>query len=677
MWLKKAPHHTGRSVKKKNMHRLALVAIISLLFFTSLCVFSLLGQQPLALAVGAHSSNLHGSSSSSSTSPSTPSMDCVNLANVEDAQCFGGNGLNGGTPIGKPVGVADADYNYLDGDPTCKWSDDASSIQNFYKKYSGSSQSFGVPQVPPNEPVNEDTCHGNSACYSDNSSGQDGQTIADHIGGDDVSCYNSKCFQTPDKWPDNVCGKGVPYERFACADTGVSMDVPDAFQGKSGNTEVYYNPSAYNPPAIIEIEWGNDHSTPNTVDGLKVKLDNHHGPTCSGGVWYCPGDDPVIIDLSSSEDKTLQPMFWVMCGSKGAKGKAARGCTANTDLLKEDWLSGDRGNAPDSGNLVFTPLSETVDSDNVRKLFGSMEAIAYALIVPVCVLIGYQLFLASWNGRMISLQDTIPRVLFSVVAIGLSYELVTMLIALFDVIDVAIVNMHVALPYPRGVLLGNTFSYGGGVRGRASDPATDIDLASYRDIVIPTNRWGCVVEDFVHLLSAKLAGDIVSFVPVFGGITQFAIGIADAIYLFEHLPEFAEFLFSVNLCAQLFVRIIMINYYILMAPVAFGCWGLPAGIGERVVGQWAKGFFSLLFVQTVQLFVLTTLPLIAPEFPNLPSPYPLLNVVLQQVPSVVVLAVVIQIPKMMGGGMGRVMAQAGTVASGAVAAVGAAAYQIV
>jgi hypothetical protein len=726
MRLKKAPHHAGRSVKKKNMHRLNLVAVIALLFLTSLCAFSLLGRLPLASAVGSHPSTLHGSSNPSSSSssecavpspvcsdtpslPSTPSIDCVNFANVDDAECFGGSGLDYGTPVGTPTSVGPADYNFLDGDPTCSWSIPDSAIQTFFQSKPGASFG-GLTQASANETVGEDTCHGNSTCYSDNEAGNDGNngTIHDHIGGDDITCYNSTCFNPPAQWPPNTCGHGVPYERFACEPTGVSM-TPTGLNQKDP-TDVYFNPSAYKPTAMIEVGWGNTHNPPSNAANSLTQLDNHHGPTCIGGKWTCPGDDPVIIDLmngdiisnngdtsnsgitsnpgtnstkKSEDDVSVgYPKFWVMCGSKGAKGKAVQSCTMDPMVLKEDWLSGDKGVAPNSGNLVFTPLSETVNQENVKKLFGSMQAIGYVLLVPVCVLIGYQLFWAAFNGRVTSVQETIPRVLFSVVAIGLSYELVTMLIALFDLIDIAIVNMHVALPYPKGVLLSNVFSWGSGVGSGEHaktplDPTIDVDPLSFRAIVIPTVRWGCVVKDFEHLLLMKLISDIVSFVPIVGAAAQFGMGISDAIYLFQHLPEFADFLLSINLCTQLFVRIIMINYYVLMAPVAFGCWGLPAGIGERVVNQWAKGFLSLLFVQTVQLFVLTTLPLIAPEFPNLPSPFPLLDLVLQQLPSVIVLAVIVQIPKMMGGGMTKVMAQAGTVASGAVTAVGAAAYQLV
>ena len=97
-----------------------------------------------------------------------------------------------------------------------------------------------------------------------------------------------------------------------------------------------------------------------------------------------------------------------------------------------------------------------------------------------------------------------------------------------------------------------------------------------------------------------------------------------------------------------------------------------------MVSQWFKGFCSLLFVQGVQLFILTTLPLVVPSFPDLPSDkFGVVNIFFAQLPRIIVLMAVVQAPKMVGTGATKAIAQAGKVAGGAVVAVGAAAYQIV
>lgn len=720
MRLKKASNHAGRSVKQKNMRRSTFVAVIPLLFFTSLCVFSLLGRQPLASAVGAHHLAFHDSGSSSSKSLYTgPTVDCTDISNATNAQCFSGGNVIPATPPANSLVVnidhtsGSKDNQYLDGDPTCSPVPNpndpndptAQEIKKFYDNYKNSDTegvSFGVPQDPPVVLVNENTCTSDSTCYSDDGSGQDSNSLFHgYAGGDNITCYNSKCSSlssddsSQSSSDASMCGTGQPYDRFACAATGATVElygIDSHSSSGNGNYDVYYNSTAYDPPAIIEIP--TVHGKTDifaTKDNLHAVLDSRHDPSCGdGGDWSCPGDDPVIIDqvdvgykdpaLESTQPglnseypyknlQDIQPSYWVMCGNSGAEGKpptVVGACTDDEGLLQQDWLSGDMGAGPGSGHLVFTALNDTINEKYVKILFGDMLVIAYALILPVCALIGYQLFIASWSGRTAGIQDTVPRVLIGVLAIAVSYQLVTMLIEVFDILDWGVVQLHVTLGYPAGTIAGGVFTY-----------ARDNDHFSYRGIVIPVNRWGCTIDDFVGILKQKLISDVSSFIPFIGGVLQFALGIKDAIELFERLAEFLQFLLSVNLCVQLFIRIIMINYYILMAPVAFGCWGLPAGVGEKVVGQWAKGFLSILFIQTVQLFVLTTLPLLAPLYPaGLSTNFHLINEIFRELPSVIVLAVVVQVPKLMGGA-GKVMAQAGTVASGAVAAVGAAAYQMV
>jgi len=132
------------------------------------------------------------------------------------------------------------------------------------------------------------------------------------------------------------------------------------------------------------------------------------------------------------------------------------------------------------------------------------------------------------------------------------------------------------------------------------------------------------------------------------------------------------------LCTQVFMRVLLLNYYILTGPIAFGCWGLPQGVVQKVVSSWTKGFVSLLFAQTAQVFVLATFPLILPPFPYFPSDrFGILDVLLQALPRILVLTATIKVPTVMGTGATKAIAQAGTVVGGAVAAAGAAAMQAV
>jgi hypothetical protein len=204
------------------------------------------------------------------------------------------------------------------------------------------------------------------------------------------------------------------------------------------------------------------------------------------------------------------------------------------------------------------------------------------------------------------------------------------------------------------------------------------DPLSFRGIVMPVSRWGCVMNQFMEILVQKIVTQFLGFIPFVGGVLKLAKGISDAVRALKDIGEFCTLLLSINFAVQVFVRVALVNYYILTAPLAFGCWGLPGGLGQRVVGQWFRGFCSILFTQGVQLFVLTTLPLLLPDLPHLPTDsFGILNIVLKQLPRVIILMAVIKVPNMMGTQATKAIAQAGAVGSGAVVAVGAAAYSIV
>jgi hypothetical protein len=144
--------------------------------------------------------------------------------------------------------------------------------------------------------------------------------------------------------------------------------------------------------------------------------------------------------------------------------------------------------------------------------------------------------------------------------------------------------------------------------------------------------------------------------------------------LIERVGQMILTMLSMLLWLQVFVRILFLNYYILLAPVAFGCWALPGGVGQNVVRLWCKGFLTVLFVQVVQLFILTTLPLLLPALPRIPSNNAdFMQGFLVEFPPILTLGVTLMAPRLVGVSMDKALSNAGLMAGGAVAAVGTAA----
>jgi hypothetical protein len=82
----------------------------------------------------------------------------------------------------------------------------------------------------------------------------------------------------------------------------------------------------------------------------------------------------------------------------------------------------------------------------------------------------------------------------------------------------------------------------------------------------------------------------------------------------------------------------------------------------------------VLFVQVVQLFILTTLPLLLPALPQIPSNNAdFMQGFLVEFPPILTLGVTLMAPRLVGVSMDKALNNAGLMAGGAVAAVGTAA----
>lgn len=381
--------------------------------------------------------------------------------------------------------------------------------------------------------------------------------------------------------------------------------------------------------------------------GGGVAMENKDIPECSG-----KRADQLIFDCSDN-----------------ANGNP------NVSAIKQDWLSGDptqiNETGPRYGHIARTYAADTYSQANVQTLLSYSQMIGFILITPSIILIGYQLLLAATAIiRYASAMEAISRVLWGSLAILASYQIVQMLIGLENTAADALVALHNTLQYPTITI--NSIHATFGLPGD--------EVTSYRGIVMPMNRWGCAANDFIAILGVKLLIDIATMVPFVGGFLGIAGKITSISLLLHSIGEFTLLILSISFWAQTLLRIVLINYYIVIAPLAFGCWGLPGGIGQAVVKKWAKGFLSVLVLQIVQLFILTVVPLILPS--NL-SGMPLdklgiFQALLMDFPRIFVLLAALKGPKILTGESPLTsIAQASMVAGSTIGAAGAAMWNIV
>jgi hypothetical protein len=502
--------------------------------------------------------------------------------------------------------------------------------------------------------------------------------------------------------PTNICPDGTPTdENGKCKPSQFDADKCVGNSNTNGPLSDPCNP------------WGMDSSDPDSTNAAEWEALTpsdqsciYHGPT--GASSYIPNSNLDIRTASTyngSYNSISSGISTTQSCVDNSSGNSFP-CAQTENDVEKDWLSGDWDtgayNQPLTGHLERTYPQDTLEQGNVSTLYPYMLGLGLLLLSPSIIFVGYQLLLSASSFRYAEAISALSRVFLAAAAIFACYSLLSLLISFSNSVDGGIVDLHDLVPYPTpqaitsptgtgpSYYIGYTLAFGDNT-ANASDgtqEATDGTILGnsgterdfYRGIVVPINRWGCAANDFVSIVSERFWNDFfASFIPFFSNFATMAGKITSAIAVVHHLGEFIQTILSIGLAAQVAFRLIMINFYILTGPLACGCWGLPGGTGQKIVVQWLKGFCSLLFVQGAQLFVLTVTPLIFPDLSQIHLPVDstgLLTSIFAQLPSIIVLLITLSVPRIMGTSATRALSAAGTMASGAVAAAGAAIYSL-
>ncbi len=343
----------------------------------------------------------------------------------------------------------------------------------------------------------------------------------------------------------------------------------------------------------------------------------------------------------------------------GLSGNSPETQTITSALVATDGITG--------GRFEHTFAADTYGLASVQAVFSYMLCLAFTLVAPMIILIGYHIMLAASSFRHAGVLEGLSRVLLGAVAVGVSFQLVIMLITFANAVSGAIVGLH--------GMLGYAAAQTNGMRAAYSLAGVDEPFTSYRGLVMPMSRWGCALNDSIGILGNRFFKDQVGvWLPVIGNLAPLSTTVTNGAELVSRLTECARLILSVMLWQQVVIRIGILNCYILTCPLAFACWALPGGLGQHVLRHWTKGFLAVLSIQVVQLFLMTMLPLILPSFPALAGDHlGIMRILLTQLPPLLVLWLTVRAPKLVGISATRAIGMTGVMAGGIVGAVGAAA----
>jgi hypothetical protein len=236
--------------------------------------------------------------------------------------------------------------------------------------------------------------------------------------------------------------------------------------------------------------------------------------------------------------------------------------TAGTPAA-DDWLLGST-----NGLLVSTSAANTYLATSVQTFWKVAFGLAMALLALPVILAGYQLLLGVSGTKHAEAVALLSRILVVACAAGISYFIISALVTLESGLLTA---LSTAFPKP-------------------STPLT-----------MPSLHWSDCTQQFFGSIFNLTIDQTRNYAQYIDTATYTSLSSQTTLTLMENLTNYVLTLSSISLFLQLSVRLMLLNFHIIMSPLVIICGALPERLGESAARSWVHGFASLLFVQLLQL----------------------------------------------------------------------------
>jgi hypothetical protein len=241
---------------------------------------------------------------------------------------------------------------------------------------------------------------------------------------------------------------------------------------------------------------------------------------------------------------------------------------------KHDFMTGDNG-------IMFQfPAALTTDNPVVQAALGVVQIIAFACITPIIVLIGLNVMRGAITTRFANGIEALSRLVPAGVGIGFCLELVKF-----------VFNLEGALTQA----LKGVFS--------------NVDVAS---VILPASSWLGTLILFLGLgiglvIAKSIAPLLIEALGTGVTIGVFVAVAAEAAIYTTLLVEISKLIlvvFAMALCVQILMRIVLVNLYIIVSPLAIVASVLPGQDGVNFTRNWMMGFLALIASHFAQVMVL-------------------------------------------------------------------------
>jgi hypothetical protein len=321
---------------------------------------------------------------------------------------------------------------------------------------------------------------------------------------------------------------------------------------------IYISQASSNSQAKTPV--GQGHTSP-------VNTSSHVGGM--GGI-----DAPVRSANPQAQDPYQGFLQGVIASVQGALGTTLPFQIPATN----DWLTGNLN--PDgtyiSGGTAFqTDMGLTSDNGGVDSLLKGVEGIVGSILVIAFSIAGYKILGGSIGFRYADALETLPRTILAVIAALLSLTFVDFVIQLNN----GLCNVMLSF-VPQASRVVTVF-------------------------VVPSQNWLIYLVGFILANVAMIIAALIIALPgvgtLFGAAVAGILGTAGAlVYLLSFRWAIVAIL-SIMLAVQLAMRMILIDIFVVLSPLAIVCWAFPIRSLQEIARAWCMGFLKTVFVQFVQV----------------------------------------------------------------------------
>ena len=249
--------------------------------------------------------------------------------------------------------------------------------------------------------------------------------------------------------------------------------------------------------------------------------------------------------------------------------------------VPKDFLTSQNG-------ILFTfPEPLTTGSVAIQNLVKIMQGVALLFLTPVIMLIGLSFITQFTNMTRIGIVsypqalESLPRLVLSLIGVSVAWLLADQMLQFGSQILSA---------------LWATFQGAG------------LTLDDINNMVFPAVIWkGWLVYLFIIgiiMLSAQVIAPLAVLGNTFGAVISIALVAAITPMIVTDAGSFVVLALSMALGAGILVRIILIDFYIILSPLAMIAAGLPGQMGVKFARDWIYGFCSLIVSQIAQVAAL-------------------------------------------------------------------------